>query len=1114
MSNAPWLPGIPANPALQQPVSASPVFDNPIERADRVMDLLLSGAPRSAFKAAVHGPMALSPTERRTLAERLNLPPPFDTFLDISTNPAVLLGLILTVAAPLSRLTLAKTAPWMMRVKTLRKTFAPLDFIRALPEQYAGTNLPAIAMTHSNILKGVARTMITDADDAVRKALTLGKSKGLTSAEHVRIPMALDGLANPQSETLRSLAAIVDDLGLNAGVLRGPSGVFATRFTPNVVEAEAVRNLRGTLNRSVQQLVDQPEHAEMGRLMLRRLMGFTDAQTAGKFKVLADHWPHMTIRKIPVDWADSYVASEEFLQMFVMNAKAGKMREIMLAVETGKGEEVLKLLGGLRGTERTRAASMVEALVLGESVPGGTLATAPELLADPKRMRALLKAVAPYRKTSPHLARRLNRMVPDPDDLVVGGANPQAVSLMRTLIAEHGFKPYSLQMSSTIEKYISKMSLMYAWSLPPSKGVAPMAVQLSDELMRLFNLGDIAQVRSVTFARELVPAMLNSMTPSQLSWGMRWSEMKLWAADKLGGAVGKMMPQSVRASAVKWLQDDRTSGLRNVSSEAAMMFYSGALGMHLSPILKNLTQTQYMYPLVGARNFLSGHRDAVRMWKDYLGLRWAGMPSIKAIQKAFPDFSKHFMDADPMFWSAMETSLDTTFRSALSAGRGWRAFKYLQEHTMVPFMRSEMYNKVSAFQMALRRGRQLLPGQTVHLPKFGGDVRIRSLTSPEGEEALGMFARGLTGATQFGADIMNIPGGLRTLNPLFRQFMQFPTRMLSFYTGTAVRDPAIAGRLALIGGLGYEVAKQAGVDLSSVFLFGPLPGPSRGVPFAPMPMVPPIFQLLASVMSPGEWAGRTLPLMIPGGLQLSKVLPIVASTAVGKPIGKLVNRPYVEWDRGIREPETGRELFPLHRPAEGLIGYFTKPQLMLKAFGIASPTEAQERLLTGWLLKQRENVRRMKRDYLTSVIEGDESEALSIAEEFQRTYPGMGGLPIRRSDLNALHASRNVARIERLLQTIPPDLRPQFAQTIAISMGAGLNDLLGLASGAMEAGLLGGSILERDKYRARPRPDVERALSMGFHGMKMPEKLEALGFPERETPHPAERIGMFGGRGY
>lgn len=686
-------------------------------------------------------------------------------------------------------------------------------------------------------------------------------------------------------------------------------------------------------------------------------------------------------------------------------------------------------------------------------------------------------------------------MIPNVQHLRELGVEDDVLQVLQGFARSGRFKEYSLDIGFTTSVWADRFAKMAAWAMPTPAGGPPIGLQLRDELARIGSAAAKAprsvattlQAKLKTFQDLYLPKMLGMMTDRQLRSALAWEGAKYRTIERLeSGPLASRLPNSVKEPILRWLSNDRTWTLSSVSHGVAGLFWVSTLGLSVPQSLLNLTQAPItLIGIVGPKSLLRGYGRMAKGAKEYLRLRMSGLSGEAAFDRAFQEFSGRGLHLSGITRTQLQNEMDSIYRAVRS-----RPLDKIQDAFMFMFQTSETSNRVAAFYAANDRFERVMHGRKFFVPSAGRRLRLQRGT-PEFEEAKNLFADEIVNMTQFGSGILNTPLATVNLNPLLRQFTTFPIRMTSLAVEQLRENPGLIGRSLLLTGATAGVARKFfGVDLSRIGILGATPAPSEGLPFSPLPVVPPILQLAGAALNPKEFGQRSLQLLIPGGVALARALPN-APAPIGELSGKLFRRNFVDTRQAVTD-EQGITRYPMFTPGGSLVGYFSAAQLFARALGIRSLGPDQEVLLTQYLLAQRDRVRQMKRDYLSAIIEGDYDEAERIQLEYERAYPGTGGLPIRKSDINAVHLRRDVSRIERIMQTLPKELRPQFQMTVAVALGNRADLLLGLD----QMGILRGTtIMQRDKYRVRPRPEVERILSQGLHSVKLRDKMRRLGLP-------------------
>ena len=79
-----------------------------------------------------------------------------------------------------------------------------------------------------------------------------------------------------------------------------------------------------------------------------------------------------------------------------------------------------------------------------------------------------------------------------------------------------------------------------------------------------------------------------------------------------------------------------------------------------------------------------------------------------------------------------------------------------------------------------------------------------------------------------------------------------------------------------------------------------------------------------------------------------------------------------------------------------------------------------------YLLTQREKIRQYRRDYLEALGENNLRKADRVNRDFQKKYPELGPLQIKKGDIRAVRNRKENARLQRAIKGFPKDYQPLF----------------------------------------------------------------------------------------
>ena len=122
---------------------------------------------------------------------------------------------------------------------------------------------------------------------------------------------------------------------------------------------------------------------------------------------------------------------------------------------------------------------------------------------------------------------------------------------------------------------------------------------------------------------------------------------------------------------------------------------------------------------------------------------------------------------------------------------------------------------------------------------------------------------------------------------------------------------------------------------------------------------------------------------------------------------------------------------PVYDHNKALIGNYSPMQLALRTLGIQSASKEAEQGAAKWIMSQRDRIRSYRRDYLEALSQNDSTRAEKVNVEFQQTYPELGPITVKKSDIRAIENRKQRTRLQRTLKGIPTSYRPLFEQVIS-----------------------------------------------------------------------------------
>jgi hypothetical protein len=1046
-----------------------PAFDRP----ELFLTNLLSGE-WSAAGRAVYDPASLTPEERKTLAERWGVAgTPLEGAIDITTNPLVLAGLMFSFAFP--AIPAAAWSTMRTAVSSFKTKFPWTRFVSPVSEVYRDTDVPDLLQKIHRRRMDVGSEIANEWEDILTEYTKSTGRKTISRSDQTVVAAMMDGLDNPNHQVWynarRKLhdmkASAPEEISRHLRALEDPLAAVRSKL------ANADPALKRVADRTSQLLqktwdkwLEDPKNRERILEALGRKHGYNGRASLEDAKRLNRYFPH-------IKWA---TPEERILDIeaSLKSMYSGAPRSEYVERATRHGMELAQ------STERLapRAGAMMphpeDLKLLGVSDDVIEAVTYQN-----KRAMAELRASATTASEAAEKAK-------------------QAKMYSVTAMSDDGVPLYyTLRSQKAIHDYTSDLSRAVAFNLPDD--ITDSAAPSMGQLLRNAVETQVAPVdawSAKVLEETVIPQVAGAMSVTQANRSLWWASVKNSALKWLDQPTVKKVvetasPKGFHQQLKNWLLWDPHSNVESLSGDAAGWLYTSTLGLpNPVPAALNLLQPISTALPLGPQYMIRGYAQATKEMLNYAKLRLQGIPSHKALKQAMPTFAKTHLELDPISSEVIRDNLDNVIDRAFgSGGRVKQLSRTMQSRLLSLFSGSELFNRLSVFNAMYQKGLRELPGQSVRDATKGILKKLPlSSKSKAVRQAAEKFAMDMTYMTQFGGGPLQRPMGTLNWPSLMSQFTTFPLRMAGLVAGPMMRNPRYLGGAMTTAGMAYEVGQMVNADLSRGLLFGGLPEPSGFGPFPTLPVVPPALQLAGGgVMSlatgESEHFRRSLPLLVPGGVGLARALP--NAPVVGEFAGQLVEKDYAQW--GNRTPEG---LIPVHKATGQLKGYYTPGQLAGKALGLGDMQGQRESQLTQYLLSQRDQIREFRRRYLEAVAQNDPRHALRIRQEYDRRYPGMGGLPVDSSDIKTLHMRENVTRIERILETMPPELRDQYQAVIASVMGAQFDQFLGLYPGGLDAG---STIHLREPYRRNPKRSVQQRLDKGLHGMHYREKLKREG---------------------
>jgi hypothetical protein len=976
---------------------------------------------------AMLSPSTMTPSQIKTVKD-VFLPgkkhnPVMQTILDISTNPLVIMGLVLGMKFPLGT-----TAPLL----TLRKGLIPKG--KAMNQMFSGLHdammnlrtIPGMWEKLNGVVQETQKFVTRHGDKANNIFLKAGK---MTKAEGVLVSARLDGLHKSNHYMVKALqnepewqaffgakdVAIAPNIQNKMrketiGLSDRLRGWFDNIRKETTKSPEARRRIEDALEKQGLEIggdVDNylPRRGQFNRYRQQAMRGATGTQ----------------YRKYLHEEVGKNVAKSEIKRSGGLFANLDELRlmEESGAIRPGfvdkVVEPILKRQSNQAALDMQKIWSNVSKMKLDDTQE--RLA----FIAQAKKHFAGKKGTA-----LSHLGGK--RSIDETLDAMAGSLQdarfrgPEKIAKELAQIGDVLGRPgqYSLNPWEATSGYLSSVANSHAWH----------GTGLGEGIMKITRQPGIfreAPYLESYLMDNIIPHVrgMKSYTQMQRSLNFTVQKEKMYNWVKKSPFVESALGKKTK----NWLTDYLGRGPKSLSAETlsaqiSHSFYLSTLGANLAPASKNLMQnilTTMNVPGIGPQGIwrglkgAAGQEGALVKIQRYVKDMASGTASKDAFRKAFPEYVKDMGDGANIVEAMLAGDVGKEGMSKLlGAGGAWEKTK---KALLFPFSTSEAFNRIVGYYS----------GRNSHL--FHNAAKLKG-ASAEVRNALlaeaGEVGQTLTMASHFSGGPLGIPKAIMNLPSFARQYMHFPLRNLGFLQGS-LRMGADANKMdwgtigrALTGSTAtYLAAKNlAGVDLSSGLLTGSLPVPTyENAPFHPFPLVPPAFSVAgagikALVSGDSKGLGATASMLVPGGVGVRRAY-------------KSLSPRYADYKNRTQD---GR--VPIYNQDKALIGTLTPAELTLRAMGIKTSNIASEQGAAQWLMKNRDRIREYRRNYLEALSGNDMRAADQVQAEFKKVYPELGPLQVKKSDIRAVENRRQVSRVHRVARGLPSAYKPIFEQII------------------------------------------------------------------------------------
>lgn len=301
-------------------------------------------------------------------------------------------------------------------------------------------------------------------------------------------------------------------------------------------------------------------------------------------------------------------------------------------------------------------------------------------------------------------------------------------------------------------------------------------------------------------------------------------------------------------------------------------------------------------------------------------------------------------------------------------------------------------------------------------------------------------------------------------NNLFGQLLQYPIRFISnigtsaqVFGGTKTfglqnfggpelfempAQLATFGRLLGVSAIVYEIGKNgAGVDLSPGLGAQSALGAGRIFTgnFLPPALDIPIKAINSLMDSDKTELRRQLFRVAPAGLPLYKALGSLPAIPGGGPFGALQSQ-YADW----KNPDANGNI-PVYKDDGSLQSMDSPLSLVMRGVGFDAKKFASPQDASKFLMANRQEIIALKRQYKDAILGNNYAGASKIENEYKTRF-GMG-ITVKNAEWDQAIKMREVGLAERLVDTLPSDVRNQYQQ----SLGEPLNERMGLQQSGLQS---------------------------------------------------------------
>ena len=506
---------------------------------------------------------------------------------------------------------------------------------------------------------------------------------------------------------------------------------------------------------------------------------------------------------------------------------------------------------------------------------------------------------------------------------------------------------------------------------------------------------------------------------------------------------------------------------RGAAGNVAKYLYNTHLGLNLSTVALQLTQPfLHLSNFVGVDNVLKAYGQAMKEYGTYMSAR--SRQNFRAIspleRKQLHANSFVHLKEDMVFDNVLGVgdNVYSLVDETMQAGQGVMsetkrtATYWLSQAPMKLFEKAEMFNRlVSAhavdnfYKASGRFPRAFVQGSDDYYKRMSD---IRSVVDE----------------TQFGGTYLNTasvflgggPLGRFAELPYTKQFLTFPVRSFTslfatgkrvgegkrYFRGTDVEVPLPTAAVDFLRMMGtsailYEVGKEVfnadierGLTMSAITdTFPDLTNQQDSIIPIPPIVDAPINVARGILSDDPSFTGLSLGRLLPSGVGITRILSSfekIGSNTTSFQLPSALQRKFVDWEKPNQEGN-----YPIFTSDGRFIEFQSGTDIILNGLGLKTLSATEGGKLDGYLMKQRENIRNVRRKAIAALMSNDIERYMKLKERFESDFknPDTGEsipLTFTKRQLKDYVKNLSVARTERILQGISPELRPIYQESI------------------------------------------------------------------------------------